>query len=149
MQVAETMPSGAGPAAVQRARPGLYIAIVVFALLAAFGYRQRINGIFACPATGYAADAYLSDCLARNYGDFDHGSFWYGLDGPSRESAKRSRSTVPRQQSNAIRLFRAAVGRTGPPRHRCDPTSSVQPFRKPALLLFLFCAAWSHALAPM
>lgn len=90
MQVAETIRGEAEPAPAQRARPGVYIAIVVCALLAAFGYRQRINGIFACPATGYAADAYLSDCLARNYGDFDHGSFWYRLDGPSSQSANQA-----------------------------------------------------------
>jgi hypothetical protein len=64
-----------------------YIALLVCALLLGFVYKQRVDGIFACPARGYLPDSYLSDCRAVNYGDFDHGSFWYGLDARSRSAA--------------------------------------------------------------
>ncbi|GIL06950.1 MAG: hypothetical protein BroJett031_34700 [Betaproteobacteria bacterium] len=61
-------------------RPGAYAAIVVLALLGAFGYKLRFDGIFACPAGGYAGNSYLADCAAGGYGDYDHGALWFGLE---------------------------------------------------------------------
>jgi hypothetical protein len=64
----------------RRARPGLYAATVALALAGTLGYKLRFDGLFACPADGYAADHYLADCQARSYGDYDHGAFWFGLE---------------------------------------------------------------------
>lgn len=61
-------------------RPGAYAAIVVLALLGAFGYKLRFDGIFACPADGYAENSYLADCQVGGYGDYDHGALWFGLE---------------------------------------------------------------------
>ena len=66
--------------------PALYSAVLVLSLAAVFLYKLRVDGIFACPSTGYAPDAYLSDCTARTYGDYDHGAFWFGLE-PSAQRA--------------------------------------------------------------
>ena len=84
---ADAMPPAVATGTWRRAKPGLYTLVIVIVLLAAFAYRLRVNGIFACAAPGSAADSYLADCNVRGYGDFDHGSFWYGLDAPSRAAA--------------------------------------------------------------
>jgi hypothetical protein len=62
------------------ARPGLYILIVVFAVLAASYYRLRADSVFGCQATGYSADDYLSYCQTEGYGDFEHGAIWFNLE---------------------------------------------------------------------
>lgn len=61
-------------------RPIAYSIILLFAMVLAVVYKFRIESIFACPASGYGQDAYLSDCHARTYGDYDHGAFWFGLE---------------------------------------------------------------------
>ncbi|HEU5296761.1 MAG TPA: hypothetical protein VFU71_18410 [Burkholderiaceae bacterium] len=63
-----------------KALPAAYVTVVCLCLLAAFVYKMRIDGVFACPASGYGPDAYLSDCTASNFGDYDHGAFWFGLE---------------------------------------------------------------------
>ncbi|HTG04546.1 MAG TPA: hypothetical protein VK635_10900 [Bradyrhizobium sp.] len=52
-----------------------------------FVYKLRVEGIFACPATGYSPNAYLSDCTAGTYGDYDHGAFWFGLEPQAQRAA--------------------------------------------------------------
>jgi hypothetical protein len=61
-------------------RPGLYIAAVLAAVLVAGPYGLRKRGIFNCQASGYGSDRYLGYCGAKNYGDFDHGAMWFGLE---------------------------------------------------------------------
>jgi hypothetical protein len=61
-----------------RFNSGLYIALVAVASLAAYGYTLRKDGIFSCPGTGYGPDSYLAYCEANQYGDYDHGAFWFG-----------------------------------------------------------------------
>jgi hypothetical protein len=39
-----------------------------------------MRSIFACQATAYTADRYLSICDVRNYGDYEHGAFWFDLE---------------------------------------------------------------------
>lgn len=79
-------PAASGPtdrtllAWLRLSRPGAYAAIVVLALLGAFGYKLRFDGVFACPAGGYAANRYLADCQVGGYGDYDHGALWFGLE---------------------------------------------------------------------
>jgi hypothetical protein len=62
------------------ARPTIYILILLTAFLAPFVHRLRNNMIFACGATGYTYDRYLSYCGATNYGDYEHGAFWFDLE---------------------------------------------------------------------
>jgi hypothetical protein len=71
-------------------RPALYLAIVVAALALTFVAKLRLSGVFACPAA-YGGVGYLSDCNASNYGDYDHGAFWYGLEPATLEAASRAR----------------------------------------------------------
>jgi len=61
-------------------RPVLYISIILGALLAACAYKVRTDGIFACQATGYTSDRYLSYCHNSGYGDYEHGAFWLDLE---------------------------------------------------------------------
>lgn len=42
-----------------------------------YGYKLWVNGIFACPADGYAPGWYLAYCNSTAYGDYDHGALWY------------------------------------------------------------------------
>ena len=62
------------------ARPGIYALIIAGCLVGALAFKLRIEGIFACPANGYAPNSYLADCQAKAYGDYDHGALWFGLE---------------------------------------------------------------------
>jgi hypothetical protein len=69
------------PAALhRRAVPVLYVVLIACSVLSVFIYKLRAEGIFACPANGYGSNAYLTDCTAKSYGDYDHGAFWFGLE---------------------------------------------------------------------
>lgn len=46
--------------------------------------------IFACPATGYTSDRYISYCGATNYGDYEHGAFWFDLEPVAEQSAAKA-----------------------------------------------------------
>jgi hypothetical protein len=69
-----------GLASHRKATPALFVAIIACSFVGALAYKLRSDGIFACPASGYGSDTYLSDCSARAYGDYDHGAFWFGLE---------------------------------------------------------------------
>ncbi|MGC2518232.1 MAG: hypothetical protein WA373_03890 [Burkholderiales bacterium] len=64
----------------RKAVPGLFVLLIACSFGGTFVYKLRVDGIFACPASGYGSNAYLSDCTARTYGDYDHGAFWFGLE---------------------------------------------------------------------
>lgn len=61
-------------------RPVLYILIVLCGIIGPFVFKLRTNGIFACPADGYAGNHYLAYCHVKGYGDYDHSAFWFGLE---------------------------------------------------------------------
>jgi hypothetical protein len=46
--------------------------------------------IFACQATGYTSDRYLSYCGATEYGDYEHGAFWFDLEPAAELSAAKA-----------------------------------------------------------
>jgi len=71
----------------RRAAPSLFVLLVACSFVGTFVYKLRIDGIFACPASGYGSNAYLSDCTARTYGDYDHGAFWFGLEPQAQRAA--------------------------------------------------------------
>jgi hypothetical protein len=58
----------------------LYILVVLFAALASYAVWARTRSIFSCPASGYSADRYIAYCGGANYGDYEHGAFWFGLE---------------------------------------------------------------------
>lgn len=66
-----------------------YVAVLLLALAATFAYKLRSHGVFACPA-GYHGAAYLSDCNAAEYGDYDHGAFYFDLEPAARQAASRA-----------------------------------------------------------
>jgi hypothetical protein len=61
-------------------RAAFYVGVIVLASLAAFAYQLRTQGIFACPANDYSADRYLAYCHGGNYGDYEHGAFYFNLE---------------------------------------------------------------------
>ena len=71
----------------RRARPGLYVTVVLAALVAAFAFHMREAGIFSCPARDYGENRYLGYCNGTAYGDYDHGALWFGLEPGVREAA--------------------------------------------------------------
>jgi hypothetical protein len=58
----------------------LYIVIVLVTALASYAFWARTRSIFACQAQGYSADRYIAYCNGANYGDYEHGAFWFGLE---------------------------------------------------------------------
>jgi hypothetical protein len=62
------------------ARPGWFIAIVLSSCLLVLVLKTRVQGLFACQSDGYSAESYLAYCHAGNYGDYDHGAFWFDLE---------------------------------------------------------------------
>jgi hypothetical protein len=46
--------------------------------------------IFACQADGYTADRYLAACNATQYGDYEHGAFWFDLEPAAQNFAKNA-----------------------------------------------------------
>jgi len=61
-------------------RAGVYILLVLIAALGGYIYTLRAQSILTCPGTGYGSDSYLAYCSAAQYGDFDHGAFWFDLE---------------------------------------------------------------------
>lgn len=82
---AATLPRG-----LAAARPLLYLAVVLAVLAGTYLWKLRSAGIFACPAA-YGDAAYLSDCNAPDYGDYDHGAFWFGLEPAVRPAIARAK----------------------------------------------------------
>jgi len=71
----------------RKAVPALFVLLIACSFGGTFVYKLRVDGIFACPASGYGSNAYLSDCTARTYGDYDHGAFWFGLEPQAQRAA--------------------------------------------------------------
>lgn len=72
------------------AAPSVYILLLVLGMIGTLVYKLRWEGIFACPASGYGADSYLSDCNAKAYGDYDHGAFWFALEPQAQRAAAQA-----------------------------------------------------------
>jgi hypothetical protein len=72
---------------VLRARPTIYILIVLSTCILSYLYQLRTNGIFACQAGGYILDRFLTDCEVKNYGDYEHGAYWFDLEPEANASA--------------------------------------------------------------
>jgi hypothetical protein len=75
------------PAWSRKAMPALYVLLIACSVLGSFIYKLRTEGIFACPASGYGLNAYLTECTAKAYGDYDHGAFWFGLEPQAQRAA--------------------------------------------------------------
>ena len=71
-------------------RPAIYILILLGAFVVSYLYKLRVDGIFGCQANGYSSDSYLSYCGAKNYGIYDQGAFWFGLEPAAEQSATRA-----------------------------------------------------------
>jgi hypothetical protein len=69
------------------ARPALFLAIVMVAILAAWLGKRGADGIFACQAGLYTPNRYLAYCDAPAYGDYDHGAVWFGFEPAAQERA--------------------------------------------------------------
>src|SRR5258705_1899229 len=75
------------PAWYRKAVPALSVLLIVCSFGATLVYKLRVEGIFACPASGYGSNAYVSDCTATSYGDYDHGALWLGLEPQAQRAA--------------------------------------------------------------
>ncbi len=75
------------PAWYRKAVPALFVLLIASSFGGTFVYKLRVEGIFACPASGYGSNAYVSDCTATSYGDYDHGAFWFGLEPQAQRAA--------------------------------------------------------------
>jgi hypothetical protein len=93
------------------ARPALYVSIVLGFVLAAYAYKLRTDGIFACHADGYASDRYLAYCHAKGYGDYEHGAFWFGLEPSTRDAVSGAEVLFLGSSRMQIALSTAATNR--------------------------------------
>jgi hypothetical protein len=69
-----------------KASAASYVVILLVVVAASLAVKVRFRGVFACPAS-YGSTAYLSDCNASNYGDYDHGAFWFELEPRAKRAA--------------------------------------------------------------
>ena len=70
-----------------KTNPVLYLSFVLSAAAGAGVLGLRLDSLFACQAAGYGSDRYLAYCQATNYGDYDHGAFWFGLERAALDAA--------------------------------------------------------------
>lgn len=71
-------------------RPRLYTMILVVALLAAFAYKLRTEGVFACPSGTPNGNHYLAYCNATGFGDYDRGAFRFALEPAAVQAAAQA-----------------------------------------------------------
>lgn len=83
-------PHPAGDGDSPREYPMIFIGVIIAAMLAASAYGLRSNGIFACQAVDPSIPSYLAYCQANQFGDYDHGAFWFGLEDEILEFASRA-----------------------------------------------------------
>jgi len=70
--------------------PTIYTFIVIVAFLIGYAYYLRHFTILSCQADLYNSDRYLSDCEAEEYGDYEHGAFWFDLEPAALEFAGKA-----------------------------------------------------------
>jgi hypothetical protein len=85
-------------------RPSIYIFVVVVAVLAALMYQLRTGSIFSCQADGYSADRFLAACNGAQYGDYEHGAFWFDLE-PAVQSFVKNADVVFLGNSRMLMAF--------------------------------------------
>lgn len=68
-------------------RPLLYFGALVAVMLIALAVHVSRDGVFACPAGAYGDDHFLAYCEVGDYGDYEHGAYWYGLEPQARRAA--------------------------------------------------------------
>jgi hypothetical protein len=73
-----------------RASATRYVVVLLVVVAAAFVAKVRLLGVFACPAS-YGNVAYLSDCNVTQYGDYDHGAFWFELEPAAQREARQAK----------------------------------------------------------
>lgn len=73
-----------------KASAASYVVILLIVVAASMAAKVRLRGVFACPAS-YGGIAYLSDCNAPNYGDYDHGAFWFELEPETERAARQAK----------------------------------------------------------
>jgi hypothetical protein len=71
-------------------RPGLYVILVIIAIIGAKALELRKWGIFACQSYGYSADIFAAYCGGRRYVDAEHGIFWYETDPAIAKNAREA-----------------------------------------------------------
>jgi hypothetical protein len=71
-------------------RPTLFIVIVLSVVFAASAYKLWSDSILSCNPTGYDSDHYLGYCQAEGYGDYEHAAFWFNLEPPTQDQARKA-----------------------------------------------------------
>jgi len=71
-------------------RPTLFIVIVLSVVFAASAYKLWSHSILLCNPTGYDPDHYLGYCQVEGYGDYEHGAFWFNLEPPAQDQARKA-----------------------------------------------------------
>lgn len=66
----------------------LYSTAIITAAVVGFLFSARMSGILACQAPDAPRDEYLAYCNVANFGDYDHGAFWYGLEPTAIDAAR-------------------------------------------------------------
>lgn len=67
-----------------------YVLVLALMLLGAFAFHIKREGIFMCPGELYGDGFFLANCTAADYGEFDHGAFWFGVEREATANAARA-----------------------------------------------------------
>lgn len=70
---------------------GLYVTTVLCVMIAGSASAIRNDGIFACQDLSGDHDSYIAYCQATQFGDYDHGAFWFGLERDAFKAASEAR----------------------------------------------------------
>ena len=70
-----------------KARNGFYIVMILAAASAGFVYGARTTGLFACQPPAVVENEYVGTCNVTQYGDYDHGALWFGLEEKAQNAA--------------------------------------------------------------
>ena len=71
-------------------RPTLFVVVVLSVVFVTTTYKFWSHSILSCNPTGYDSDHYLSYCQAEGYGDYEHGAFWFNLEPPAQDQARKA-----------------------------------------------------------
>jgi hypothetical protein len=71
-------------------RPILFVVVVLSVVFVTSAYKFWSHSILSCNPTGYDSYHYLGYCQAEGYGDYEHGAFWFNLEPPAQDQARKA-----------------------------------------------------------
>jgi hypothetical protein len=74
-------------------QPAIYLGLIIVAIVAFAAYGFRNGSLFGCQPPVDEKKEFVAYCGAKDYGDYDHGAFWFDLE-PAAVSAAAGSETL-------------------------------------------------------